>query len=134
MDRNAVFHCRCFDLALANTVQLSSVSDTLLVHGIPKLATVIVITIFVATVVYGGLKRIVYVTERMIPFMSILYMAFGLIIILMHVEALPGIILAIFKMHLQALPQREDLLERLWPLRFVGGLRVEFILMILGMD
>lgn len=86
-----------FDLALANTVQLSSVSDTLLVHGIPKLATVIVITIFVATVVYGGLKRIVYVTERMIPFMSILYMAFGLVIILMHVEALPGIILAIFK-------------------------------------
>ena len=41
----------------------------------------------------------------------------------MHVEALArNHPCQSSKMHLQALPQREDLLERLWPLRFVGGL------------
>lgn len=84
-------------LAVANTVQAASVGDTMTVLGIPKIATILVIVAIVVIIVYGGITRIVSFTEKLIPFVSILYMLGGLIIIVMNAGTLPSVFVSIFE-------------------------------------
>lgn len=84
-------------LAVASSVQASSLGDTVAALGIPKLASTLFIVAIVVVVVYGGVTRIVQVTEKMIPFMSILYMAGGIAIIIMNIGALPSVFVSIFE-------------------------------------
>lgn len=83
-------------LAVASSVQASSLGDTVAALGIPKLVSTLFIVAVVVIVVYGGVTRIVSVTEKMIPFMSIMYMLGGLIIIGLNASALPGVFASIF--------------------------------------
>ncbi len=57
----------------------------------------IVIAGLVALVILGGLKNIAKVTSRLVPFMGILYLVCGLVIIGMNAAALPGAIQAVFQ-------------------------------------
>ena len=50
----------------------------------------LVVAILVALIVIGGLKRISKVASIIVPFMAILYVAFGLIIIFTHLPQIPG--------------------------------------------
>lgn len=84
-------------LAVASSVQASSLGDTVAALGIPKLVSTLFIVAIVVIVVYGGVTRIVSVTEKMIPFMSILYMIGGIAIIIMNLSALPGVFASIFE-------------------------------------
>ncbi|HWP50574.1 MAG TPA: amino acid carrier protein [Clostridia bacterium] len=83
-------------LAVASSVQASSLGDTMAALGVPKLACTLFIVAIVVVVVYGGVTRIVQVTEKMIPFMSILYMAGGIAIIIINASSLPGVFASIF--------------------------------------
>lgn len=63
-------------------------------------ATVIaglVVTIFAALVIIGGLKRIAKVSEIVVPFMAVIYFVFTFIILVCNYKALPGAIALIFK-------------------------------------
>lgn len=84
-------------LALASSVQVSSLSDTLLTLNIPKNVSVIVMTVVIALIVYGGITRIVKVTEKLIPFMSVLYMAGCVLVVIFNISELPVVIGSIFK-------------------------------------
>lgn len=64
-------------------------------------ATVIgglVVTAGVALVVIGGIKSISKVSEIIVPFMAITYIAFVLIIVFSHLSAIPAAIVSVFKM------------------------------------
>lgn len=52
--------------------------------------TAIVITLFVALVLIGGLKRISSVAQVIVPFMAIIYVLFALIVIVLNIKAVPG--------------------------------------------
>ncbi len=67
---------------------LSSVSD----GGISmiNLALGIIIAIIVACVLIGGVQRIGAVTEKLVPFMAVLYIALGLGVIIINFKAVPG--------------------------------------------
>lgn len=67
------------------------------VFKIPVALTGIVITFLVWIVVVGGIKRIGEVTERLVPFMAIFYIAGALIIIIAKINLLPWAIGEIFK-------------------------------------
>ena len=59
------------------------------------LTTVIVgllVTLFAALVIIGGLKRIAKVSEVVVPFMAILYVLCGIVIICCNLSAVPGAI------------------------------------------
>ena len=63
-------------------------------------ATVIggaVITISVALVVIGGLKRIAMVAEKIVPAMAIIYVFLGLSVLIMNATKIPGAFALIFK-------------------------------------
>ena len=59
--------------------------------------TCIVLTVCVGLVVLGGIKRIAKVSEFVVPFMAVLYVVLGVIIIVTNIEAVPGAIVSIVK-------------------------------------
>ncbi|MDG1875535.1 MAG: alanine/glycine:cation symporter family protein [Mariniblastus sp.] len=52
----------------------------------------LVMAVLVAIVIIGGIKRIAKVTEKVVPFMAIIYVAAALIIILMNITSVPSAI------------------------------------------
>ena len=81
-----------FDPAKASTISLFG-------NAYPT-ATVIagvIVTICVALVIIGGLKRIAKVSEIIVPFMAILYILCGLTIIICNITEVPAAIVTIVK-------------------------------------
>ena len=57
----------------------------------------IIIAALVALILLGGAKRIGQVTEKLVPFMALLYIVLSVGIILFRIQALPSVIQAIFE-------------------------------------
>lgn len=55
----------------------------------------LLLTLCVALVIIGGIKRISAVAEKVVPFMAILYVCIALIIIITHITAVPAAIVTI---------------------------------------
>ena len=72
-----------------NVIDASSVGTVNLILGI-------VITIVVGMVLLGGIKRIARVTERLVPFMAVLYVLLGIGVIVLNAERVPGVFYSIF--------------------------------------
>ncbi len=66
-------------------------------YSVATVATGILLTLCVGLVVIGGIKRIAKVSEVVVPFMAILYVALGLIIIFTNLSAVPGALVSIVK-------------------------------------
>lgn len=64
--------------------------------GIPKIVSGIIITILVALVIIGGIKRIGMVAEKLVPTMIIIYFIFGFIVIVEHYAEIPNVFKLIF--------------------------------------
>jgi alanine or glycine:cation symporter, AGCS family len=74
--------------AVASTVQESFEVD--------GLYTGIAIAVIVSLIVFGGIKRIGKVTEKLVPFMAILYVGTCLVILFMNIEKLPNVLNLVF--------------------------------------
>ena len=59
--------------------------------------TCIILTLCVGMVVIGGIRRIAKVSEIVVPFMAILYVALGLIIIVTNITEVPAAVVSIVK-------------------------------------
>lgn len=79
------------DSALLNygVISDSQVSTVNLVLGI-------IIAILVAIVLLGGVKRIGGVTEKLVPFMAVLYIVFALGVVIMNISSVPAVFASIF--------------------------------------
>mgnify|MGYP003291835382 FL=1 len=64
--------------------------------GTVSLIIGIIITIVVGMVLLGGIKRIAKVTERLVPFMAVLYVILGVGVIILNAERVPGVFYNIF--------------------------------------
>ncbi|MBR4169374.1 MAG: alanine:cation symporter family protein [Lachnospiraceae bacterium] len=90
--------CLLASFGIGNMSQVNSmVSNVNSAFGIPKIAVGIFLVIAVGLVVIGGLKRVAAVTEKLVPFMVVLYFLGAIIIIIMHVAKIPAIFVAIFE-------------------------------------
>jgi len=56
----------------------------------------VIITLVVAAVIIGGLKRVAYVTTRLVPTMAILYLLMTFAVLFNHLSELPSLFAAIF--------------------------------------
>lgn len=75
---------------IGNMVQSNSIAQSLEVtFGINKLAIGIVLAIFAAMVIVGGIKRIGSVTEKLVPLMAAFYILGGLLIIIINAKHIP---------------------------------------------
>lgn len=77
-------------------VQANSVAGSATTLGLSPLITGIVVMILVGLVVIGGIKRIGAVSEKLVPFMALLYIAGALVVIIVNITAVPGVIASIF--------------------------------------
>ncbi|WP_050182440.1 alanine/glycine:cation symporter family protein [Domibacillus robiginosus] len=66
-----------------------------------ELLSGLITAVLVGLVIFGGLKRIAKVTEIIVPFMALLYVGAGLIIVAMNFSQLPEVIDLIFSYALQ---------------------------------
>jgi len=83
---------------IGNMVQSNSVASAVeTTFNVPPLATGIVLAIFTALVILGGIKSIGRVTSTLVPFMAIFYIFGGLFIILAHASQIPTAIAYIIK-------------------------------------
>ena len=65
--------------------------------NIPPIAVGVFLFLAVSAVILGGLKRVAATTEKLVPFMVILYFLGTIIIILTHAALIPDVFGAIFK-------------------------------------
>jgi len=92
------FFCLLASFGIGNMSQVNSmVSNVENAFHIPTIATGIFLVIAVGVVIIGGLKRVAAITEKLVPFMVILYFIGAIIIIFLHVGQIPAIFAAIFR-------------------------------------
>ncbi len=65
--------------------------------GTSNLIIGIIITILIAMILLGGIKRIGQVTEKLVPFMALLYILLGLGVVLLNIRNVPGVFISIFR-------------------------------------
>ncbi|MBB1075487.1 sodium:alanine symporter family protein [Rhodoferax sp. 4810] len=72
---------------IGNTVQANSVAQAALTSfGIPLWISGLVMSIFAGLVLLGGIQRIGVVSAALVPFMAILYVSGGLVVLTMHID------------------------------------------------
>ena len=95
-----LFSCFCLlaSFGIGNMSQVNSI--TVNIHNafnISKPAIGIFLVLAVGLVTIGGIKRIAAMTEKLVPFMVILYLLGTLFIILTHITVIPAVFVSIFK-------------------------------------
>ncbi len=92
------FFCLVASFGIGNMTQVNAISGNMMnVFGVPTWVTGAVIMVLVGLVVVGGLKRIAAVTEKIVPFMVILYMIGTITIFVLHIDQFVPVFKAIFK-------------------------------------
>ena len=92
------FFCLLASFGIGNMSQVNSmVSNVESAFHIPTIATGIFLVIAVGLVILGGLKRVAAITEKLVPFMVILYLLGTIFIICKNIGTVPAVFAAIFK-------------------------------------
>ena len=82
---------------IGNIAQSSEIAGAMSgLFSLDPMVTGIALTVLVGVVVIGGVKRIGQVTSLLVPFMSVFYVAAGIVVILMRLPDIPGVFAAIF--------------------------------------
>jgi len=80
-----------------NAVQSFTVADQFRQDlGVPTWVTGLILSTLVAAVILGGIRRIGRVTSKLVPFMAVLYVGSAMIVLLLHIEQIPGTLALIF--------------------------------------
>ena len=83
---------------MGNMVQANSISYSFKnAFNVPTYATGIVLALIAGAIFLGGVKRIASVTEKVVPIMAIVYIAVGLVVIVMNYKNIPNMFQMIFK-------------------------------------
>ena len=96
----AAFSVFCFlaSFGIGNMTQVNSISGNMeAVFGVPTWVSGIVLLILCGLVIVGGLKRIATVTEKIVPFMVLVYMVGTIAILVMNIKMVPAVFTAIFE-------------------------------------
>lgn len=89
--------CMLASFGIGNMTQANSISSALNhTFGVPPLVTGLVLAVLVGLVILGGLKRIASVTEKVVPFMALFYLAGGLIVLFCFYDRIPAAFASIF--------------------------------------
>ena len=85
------------ELVPSIATQTVSVVQTAETINIPNWVSGLVLAFIIGIVVFGGIKRIANVTEKLVPFMALLYVLGAIVIIIFNIAEFPRAILLIFK-------------------------------------
>ncbi|GIU12321.1 sodium:alanine symporter family protein [Shewanella sp. MBTL60-007] len=78
---------------IGNTVQANSVADALSSNfGVPTWITGVVLMVLVGAVLMGGIKRIADVAGKLVPMMTVFYLAAGVAVLVVYASEIPAAI------------------------------------------
>ena len=90
--------CVLASFGIGNMSQVNSIAINMnSAFGIPVVATGIVLMVLAGLVIVGGLKRIASVTERLVPFMAIVYLIGAIAVLIFNIDKAGAVFAAIFK-------------------------------------
>ncbi|MDY5021429.1 MAG: sodium:alanine symporter family protein [Blautia sp.] len=82
----------------ATLIQSNTISSVVQeAFSLPPVATGLILAVLMSCVISGGFKRLVHTAEKIVPVMAVLYIFGGLLVILLNINALPGVVASIFK-------------------------------------
>ena len=85
----------CF--GIGNLTQINAMANVVKQNfNVPTIYTGIAVTIVVAIIIVGGIKRIGSVAEKLVPLMCLLYLLCGIIIIIINLDRIPGVFELVF--------------------------------------
>lgn len=77
--------CCLFAMAVGSGAHTGSVVTAAGNLGVPGVVTTIAVCLIVVIIIFGGLHALITVTDKLVPFMTLLYVGTGLIIIVMNI-------------------------------------------------
>ncbi|MBR1641001.1 MAG: alanine:cation symporter family protein [Butyrivibrio sp.] len=90
--------CVLASFGIGNMSQINSIAVNMnSAFGIPSFVTGFVLMVLAGLVIVGGLKRIASVTERLVPFMAVIYVVGALIIVILNVDKIGPVFVSIIK-------------------------------------
>lgn len=94
----AIFGVGVALLGIGTFGQVKSIADAAQIgFNIPVWATTVVITVIVALITLGGIKRIASVSEMVVPFMAILYIIGSILVLFFNYDKIPAALLLIIE-------------------------------------
>jgi AGCS family alanine or glycine:cation symporter len=83
--------CSVAALGIGNMVQANSIAVLMReTFNVPLGLTGLVIAVLTAAVILGGIRKISVVCEKLVPFMAVFYVVGCLILMVMHINKIPG--------------------------------------------
>ncbi|ARF14734.1 alanine/glycine:cation symporter family protein [Sporosarcina ureae] len=93
----AILLTMCFGF-IFNAVQSNTISQSFTeVFGIPNWGIGVGLMLLTGMIVFGGVKRIVKVTQTIVPVMATFYILVALYIVIINITEVPGLIVLIFE-------------------------------------
>lgn len=90
--------CTFASLGMGNMTQSNSASGAIkYAFGIDPYITGIILCIITGLAVFGGIGRISYITEKLLPVMSVLYILFSIVILLINRDRIIPVLFCIIK-------------------------------------
>lgn len=87
----AILLTLCFGF-IFNAVQSNTISQSFMdVFNVPDWLVGIILVIFAAIIIFGGVKRIVKVTQLVVPIMATFYIIIALYIVITNISEIPGV-------------------------------------------
>lgn len=89
--------CVLASFGIGNMTQVNSISSAMTANfGIPTIITGVILAVIAGLIILGGIKRIASVTEKLVPFMALFYIAGCLIIFISNYKQIPYVFSSIF--------------------------------------
>lgn len=85
-----------YGMAIGCGAHTGSVGTAAAQFGIPTTVTTIIIAAIVAAIIFGGVKTLVKITDKLVPVMTLIYVGAGLVVILLNIGNLIPAIGSIF--------------------------------------
>ncbi len=95
-----LFSCFCLlaSFGIGNMMQVNTIAINMQsAFSIPKIVTGLAIMLLAGLVIVGGIKRIAAVTEKIVPFMVILYIIGTVVICILHIDRFGAVFSSIIK-------------------------------------
>lgn len=87
----------CFGLVF-NSVQSNTISLAFNeAFGTSRLTIGIVLAVLTAAIIFGGVKRIAYVSQVVVPIMAVIYLVVAIVIVIMNITEIPNLVSSIVK-------------------------------------
>jgi AGCS family alanine or glycine:cation symporter len=93
----AVIITFCFGLVF-NSVQSNTISLAFNeAFGTSRLTIGLILAVFTAIIIFGGIKRIAYVSQVIVPIMAVIYLLVAIVIVVLNITEVPSLIATIVK-------------------------------------